>query len=349
MSEARKLHGRHALVTGAGKGIGAAIARRLRAEGARVTLLGRESLALEQMRTELGSQTQISIADVTQGDAVHQAFEAASAAFGPIDILVNNAGQAESAPLHRTDETLWRRMIEVNLTGTYFGMHAVLPGMMERDFGRIVNVASVAGLIGFPYAAAYAAAKHGVVGLTRSVALEVAKKNITVNAVCPGYTETDIVRNAVANIQAKTQRSDDEARQALLAQSPQGRFVQPDEVANAVAWLCLPGRRVDDRAEHRHRRWRRIEENAMPSPVAPLSAYEATHFRWQVDDRVGSITARPARAQESAHFRLLRGAARSVSGAGVRPRHQGDRDRRRRREFLLRRRRARDHRAAHRA
>jgi 3-hydroxybutyrate dehydrogenase len=162
-------------------------------------------------------------------------------AFGPIEILVNNAGQAEGAPIHRTDETLWRRMIEVNLTGTYFGIHAVLPSMIERNFGRIVNIASVAGLIGFPYAAAYAAAKHGVVGLTRSVALEVAKKNITVNAVCPGYTETDIVRNAVANIRAKTQRSDEQAREALLAQSPQGRFVQPDEVANAVAWLCLPG------------------------------------------------------------------------------------------------------------
>ncbi len=153
------------------------------------------------MRAELGADAQIAIADVTQGDAFHKAIEAASTAFGAVDILVNNAGQAEGAPLHRTDDALWRRMLAVNLTGTYFGMHAVLPSMIERDFGRIVNIASIAGLIGYPYVAAYAAAKHGVVGLTRSVALEVATRNITVNAVCPGYTETDIVKNAVANIQ----------------------------------------------------------------------------------------------------------------------------------------------------
>lgn len=161
--------------------------------------------------------------------------------FGPIDILVNNAGQALSAPLHKMDDSQWNTMLTVNLTGTYNGMRLVLPSMLERDFGRIVNIASTAGLKGYPYVSAYSAAKHGVIGLTRSVALEVASLNITVNAICPGYANTDIVRETIGNIQAKTGRSESEARAALVANNPQRRLIRCEEVANTVAWLCLPG------------------------------------------------------------------------------------------------------------
>jgi NAD(P)-dependent dehydrogenase (short-subunit alcohol dehydrogenase family) len=160
--------------------------------------------------------------------------------FGRVDILVNNAGQAESAPLAKTDLALWQRMLAANLTGTFLCTREALPEMAARGAGRVVNVASTAGLVGYAYVAAYCAAKHGVVGLTRAAALECAKTGVTVNAVCPGYTETDIVAAAVANIVAKTGKSEAEARAALVARNPQGRMVQPAEVAAAVLWLCLP-------------------------------------------------------------------------------------------------------------
>jgi NAD(P)-dependent dehydrogenase (short-subunit alcohol dehydrogenase family) len=235
------LHGRHAIITGAGRGIGAAIAARLVAEGARVTLIARTQSQLDVVAQSLGNMAQSVRADVTDAELTRVGFERAAQTFGPVDILINNAGQARSAPAHRAPEELWHSMLAVNLTGVYHGIRAALPVMLERKYGRIVNVASTAGLRGYPYVAAYCAAKHGVVGLTRALALEVAQRNITVNAVCPGYTETGLVQDAIANIQRVTGRSSEEARESVTRANPQGRLVQPAEVANAVAWLCLPG------------------------------------------------------------------------------------------------------------
>jgi 3-hydroxybutyrate dehydrogenase len=238
---ARPLAGRHALVTGAGRGIGAAIAQRLAAEGARVTLVARSERQLQETAAPLGDAAQCIAADITDLQAVSRGFEAAAESFGPVDILINNAGKAQSAPLQRTSEELWHSLIAVNLTGAYHGIRAVLPTMLERKFGRIVSIASTAGLRGYPYVAAYCASKHGVIGLTRALALEVAQRNITVNAVCPGYTETDLVRDTIANIQKVTGRSAEEAREALTRTNPQGRLIQPMEIAHTVLWLCLPG------------------------------------------------------------------------------------------------------------
>ena len=243
---ARVLQGRHALVTGGGRGIGAAIARRLLEEGASVTLVGRDCTVLDAAMRALeplaadGAALGAAPADITDADEVTAAFAQATAERGPITLLVNNAGQAHSAPFGKTDLALWRRMLDVNLTGTFLCTQAALPAMLEQGWGRIVNVASTAGLVGYGYVSAYCAAKHGVIGLTRALALELAPKGITVNAVCPGYTETDIVRDAVANIVGKTGRTEEQARAELAVRNPQRRLVQPDEVADAVAWLCRP-------------------------------------------------------------------------------------------------------------
>jgi 3-hydroxybutyrate dehydrogenase len=235
------LAGRHALVTGAGRGIGAAIAERLVQEGARVTLLGRNAETLQSVAEKLGSNAQVVTGDVSDAEQVRAAVENSRVRFGAVEILVNNAGQAKSAPLHKADDDIWHTMLAVNLTGTYHCIRAVLPAMIEQNFGRIVNVASTAGLTGYPYVSAYCAAKHGVVGLTRALALEVASRNITVNAVCPGYTDTDIVRDTVSNISEKTGRSEREALAVLVSRNPQRRLIRCEEVANTVAWLCLPG------------------------------------------------------------------------------------------------------------
>ena len=242
MDNARTLAGKHALVTGGARGIGAAIARQLLEAGARVSLVGRSESALTSAVAELRELGEVDgfSADVAQGDSVKRAFDQARERFGSIDILVNNAGQAASAPFLKTDEAIWQLMLAVNLTGTFLCTREALPDMLAAKWGRVVNVASTAGLTGYGYVAAYCAAKHGVIGLTRSLALEVATKGITVNAVCPGYTETDIVRDGVANIVAKTGRTEEQAHAELAAGNPQKRLVQPIEVAGTVLWLCLP-------------------------------------------------------------------------------------------------------------
>lgn len=234
------LAGRHALVTGGGGGIGAAIARELLTRGARVTIGGRSSDTLAATVAQLSMLGPIDAVqmDVASAASVAHAFAVAQARFGPVAILVNNAGQAASSAILKTADEEWQQMLAVNLTGAWHCMRAALPAMLEEGWGRIVNVASTAGLTGYAYVSAYCAAKHGVVGLTRAVALEVATRGITVNAVCPGYTDTDIVRDAVANIVAKTGRSAQQAIDALASANPQRRLVRPDEVADTVAWLC---------------------------------------------------------------------------------------------------------------
>jgi NAD(P)-dependent dehydrogenase (short-subunit alcohol dehydrogenase family) len=236
------LAGKHALVTGGARGIGAAIARQLLEQGARVSLVGRSATALAAAVSGLRAWGEVDgfTADVAQGEWVTRGFDQARERFGSISILVNNAGQAASAPFLKTDEALWQQMLAVNLTGTFLCTREALPGMLAEKWGRVVNVASTAGLTGYGYVAAYCAAKHGVIGLTRSLALEVAAKGVTVNAVCPGYTETDMVKEAVANIVAKTGRSEQQAYAELAAGNPQQRLVHPAEVASAVLWLCLP-------------------------------------------------------------------------------------------------------------
>lgn len=238
----KPLAGRHAVVTGAGSGIGEAIALELAALGATLTLVGRRAEPLSATCERLAGQGHgIAVADITDHAAVAAAFADAAAARGPIAILVNNAGAAKSAPAGKTTPALWNEMLAVNLTGTFNCTHAVLAGMQGARWGRIVNIASTAGLSGYAYVSAYCAAKHGVIGYTRALALEVAKQGITVNAVCPGYTDTPLLGGAVDNIVAKTGRSDEEAKQTLAASNPQGRLVQPADVARAVGWLCLPG------------------------------------------------------------------------------------------------------------
>ncbi len=236
-----KLEGRTAIITGGGRGIGRAVAHAFAREGARVALCARTSSEVErvaeEVRGEFKADALHGVCDVSDPADVVKFCRAVSAAFGrPVDILVNNAGIAESAPLAKTSDELWRRHVEINLSGSFYFMRETLPPMVERGWGRVINVASIAAKTGAPYIAAYSASKHGLLGLTRSAALEVAAKGVTVNAVCPGYVETEMTARAVENITTKTGRSADEALASLRRTSPQNRLVTPEEVA-AVALL----------------------------------------------------------------------------------------------------------------
>jgi NAD(P)-dependent dehydrogenase (short-subunit alcohol dehydrogenase family) len=223
-----------AIITGGAKGIGLAIARRLAADGITIALIGRDAAALQQAATALSAR--FAVADVTDSAALTDAI----ATLGPCDILVNNAGAAISKPFAKHDLPDFRAMLEVNLLAAVTACHVVLPGMRAREFGRIVNIASTAGLKGYPYVTAYVAAKHALVGFTRALALETVKDGITVNAVCPGFTDTEMVARSVATIVATSGRSADAARGMLAANNPAGRLIRPEEVAEAVAFLCRP-------------------------------------------------------------------------------------------------------------
>lgn len=232
-----RLEGRHALVTGGGRGIGLAIAHALTQAGARVTVTGRDEKRLAEA-VAAGAAHAHAALDVTDEHEVAAGFTAAAGAHGPIDILVANAGAAETAPFLKADAAQFRRMFEVNLMGVVHAAQAVLPDMVARGRGRIIAIASIAGLKGFGYVSAYVAAKHAVVGLTRALALETAKSGVTVNALCPGYVETDMVSGGLQAIAAKTGRSRDEALAAMLKDNPQGRLIRPEEVAAACLWLA---------------------------------------------------------------------------------------------------------------
>ena len=235
------LTGRHAVVTGAGSGIGRATAERLAEAGCQVTLIGRHVARLTETADRIGDLAFAAPADVIDPDALAAAIEVGRDRFGPIDILINNAGAANSAPFLKTTADDLRAMLALNLEAPAEAARLVLPGMLTRRWGRIVNIASTAGLKGYPYVSAYVAAKHGLVGLTRALALEVASRGVTVNAVCPGFTDTDLVARSVEAIAGKTGRSKDEARAALAASNPQGRLIAPDEVAMTIVWLCGDG------------------------------------------------------------------------------------------------------------
>jgi 3-hydroxybutyrate dehydrogenase len=234
----------HAVVTGGGQGIGAAVASELSRLGAAVTIMGRTSATLERhaavLRNAHGARVATVACDVTDESSVKQGFATAKATLGAVQVLVNNAGRAETAAFGDITRAWWDAMLAVNLTGMYLCTQQVLGDMERAASGRIVNIASTAGLRGYNRTAAYCAAKHGVIGLTRALALETAKRGITVNALCPGYTDTDIVADAIRAVSARMGATLDEAEQTLLRTIPRRRFTAPEEVASLVGWLCSP-------------------------------------------------------------------------------------------------------------
>jgi NAD(P)-dependent dehydrogenase (short-subunit alcohol dehydrogenase family) len=232
------LSGQRALVTGGGSGLGAAIALALADAGASVIVSGRRMEPLEEVAAKSDRVSGI-VADMTDEASVRGLFKRIAAEHGDLDIVVANAGTAESAPFHRTGMDLWKKMLNVNLTGVFLTFQNALPGLMKRKQGRLIAVASTAGLKGYPYVSAYSAAKHGVVGLTKSLALELAETGVTVNAVCPGFTHTPMLERSIETIM-QTGKGRDEAIAALAGANPQKRFVRPEEVAETVLFLCGP-------------------------------------------------------------------------------------------------------------
>jgi 3-hydroxybutyrate dehydrogenase len=247
-----KLENRIALITGGGRGIGRAIALEFAREGARVALAARTAQQVENTAAEIGNEGNALpvVCDVSDVASVQLMFARVSVKFGRNpDILVNNAGIAESAPLAKTDDDLWQRHLAINLSGTFYCTRAAMPAMVERGWGRVINLASIAGKTGAPYIAAYSASKHGVLGLTRSIALEVAAKGITVNAICPGYVDTDMTTRGIENVTAKTGRSADQALEAIKKMSPQNRLITVEEVAALALLLASEeGRGINGQA-----------------------------------------------------------------------------------------------------
>ena len=234
----RPLEGRHALITGGGTGIGAATAEALHAAGARVSLLGRRMEPLLDVARHIdGTAIQC---DVTDLDSIHRAFDEARAKNGLIDLLIVNAGIAESAPFHKMTRESWDRIIAVNLTGAFDTVQAGLPDLLKAEDARVVFIASVASLRGVPYAAHYAASKHGLLGLARSLAAEYAKTNLTVNSVCPGYVDTPMTDQSVARVSEITGRSEDDSRGVITNMNASGRLVDPEAIATIIVMLCLP-------------------------------------------------------------------------------------------------------------
>ena len=240
----KPLKGQHAVITGGARGIGASISNYLAHLGANISLTGRTEETLAKQAEHLINLYNIKVhtaaGNMADETDVKRCFASISKGLGTVQILINNAGIGKSAPFHRMDTELWNEIIGLNLTGTYFCTKQVFTEMRESGYGRIVNISSTVGLRGYPYIAAYCASKHGVVGLTRTLALECIKKGITVNAICPGYTDTDLVSGAVDAIVEKTGRNRDEIQTEIDNMSPMGRMITPDEVAETVAWICLP-------------------------------------------------------------------------------------------------------------
>ncbi|HEX8937355.1 MAG TPA: SDR family oxidoreductase [Sphingomicrobium sp.] len=234
----RELEGRHALITGGGTGIGAAAARHLHAQGAKLTLLGRRMEPLLAVAEEIGGSA--IGCDVTEPEQIHKALDEARTLSGPIDLLIVNAGIAESSPFHRMTRESWDRIIATNLTAAFECSRAAIADLLKSDSGRLVFVASVASVRGVPYAAHYAASKHGLLGLMRSLAAEYAKTSLTVNAVCPGYVDTPMTDQSVARVSQITGRSEGDARSAITSMNASGRLVDPEAIGNVIAMLCLP-------------------------------------------------------------------------------------------------------------